>query len=109
MTTGLRALQQIRTLIPERLVDEEFSISVDQTAFALAIESLVSHPLREENIPAIRAFGQSHFYSSRWTVSGEPVRLLDDYLTFEYGPYWDYPTALHALDDLHHPSTKSYE
>ncbi len=70
LNVALQALQQIRTLIPERLSDQEFSIN-------------------------------SQFYYTHWTISGEPVRILDWYQEFEYGPYWFYPSALQHLYDLH--------
>jgi hypothetical protein len=53
--------------------------------------------------------GSSHFYYSRWTLSGESVRILDFYQEFEYGPYWLYPTAMEKLWDLHHPKTPDNE
>jgi len=96
-----RALQQIRTLIPERLSVEEFSIIVDQKAFAEALGA-TSHPKREPAIPSGEEVGCSHFYLTRWTISGESVRILDFYQEFEYGPYWRYPTAIQRLYDMHH-------
>jgi hypothetical protein len=102
LNIGLRALQQIRTLVPEREVDEEFSILVDKEAFRKALKEH-SHPLRESGIPACKAIGDSHYYYSRWTISGESVRILDFYQEFEYGPYWLYPTAINRLYDMHHP------
>ena len=104
LNVGLRALQQIRTLIPERLVDEEFSIIVDQKAFAEDLKTR-SHPMKEKGIPAAKSIGCSHFYYSRWTVVGEPIRILDLYQEFEYGPYWLYPTAVQRLYDMHHSQT----
>lgn len=104
LNVGLRALQQIRTLIPERLSDEEFSIIVDRKAFAESLKSY-SHPLKEPGIPSAIATGCSHFYYSHWTISGEPVRILDFYQEFEYGPYWLYPTSVQRLYDMHHLET----
>jgi hypothetical protein len=105
LNIGLRALQQIRTLIPERVSDEEFSILVDREAFRKSLAKL-TYPLKESGIPAYRSIGPSHFYYSRWTISGEPVRILDFYQEFEYGPYWLYPTAMNRLYDMHHPGGK---
>jgi len=102
LAVGLRALQQIRTLIPERLSDEEFSILVDRNAFSGPIEKLASNALKEPGIPSSRMLNASHFYYLRWTISGEPVRILDAYQDFEYGPYWRYPTSVHCLYDMHH-------
>lgn len=106
LNTGLRALQQIRTLIPERLSDEEFSIIVDQKAFSDSLKAH-NHPMKEMGIPSAKAVGCSRFYYSRWTISGEPIRILDFYQEFEYGPYWLYPTAVHRLYDMHHESNTS--
>lgn len=107
MTIGLRALQQIRTLIPERLSDEEFTISVDRKAFIEPLNALATHSLKESAIPSAKMLGHSHFYYSHWTISGEPVRILDFYQEFEYGPYWLYPTAMERLRDMHHLTPKS--
>jgi hypothetical protein len=104
LNVGLRALQQIRTLIPERLSDEEFSILVDHKAFAEQLKSY-SNPMKEEGIPSAKLMGFSHFYYLHWTISGEPIRIGDVYQEFEYGPYWLYPTAIHRLYDMHHPTT----
>jgi hypothetical protein len=104
LNVGLRAMQQLRTLIPERLSDEEFSIIVDQKAFAERHKTY-SNSMKEEGIPAAKAIGCSHFYYSHWTIAGEPVRILDYYQEFEYGPYWLYPTAVQRLYDMHHTTT----
>jgi hypothetical protein len=101
LNVGLRALQQIRTLIPERLVDEEFSIIVDKKAFGEAFKAMDAHTLSEPKFSAIKAVGCSRFYYTHWTISGEPVRILDLYQEFEYGPYWLYPTAVQRLYDMH--------
>ena len=97
LTIGLRSLQQIRTLIPERLSEEKFSISVDQKGFMQALDASPVNSLNDPYLPPMRAFGLSRFYYSHWTLSGEPIRILDGYLEFELGPYWIYPTALHQL------------
>src|ERR1700689_3676905 len=56
LNVGLRALQQIRTLIPERLSDDEFSIIIDQKAFAQELKKN-SHPMRAEGIPSAKSIG----------------------------------------------------
>ena len=95
---GLRALQQIRSLIPERLSVEEFSIVVDQKGFDEVLNRFGG------SFPAeayLQKTCSSRFFYSQWTFSGEPIRILDSYEEFEYGPYWLYPTALHRLEDMY--------
>lgn len=106
LNMGLRALQQLRTLIPERLVNEEFAIIVDRNAFNEALRS-VSHPMEQPGVPSIKTICCSNYYYSRVLLSGEPIRILDFYQEFEYGPYWRYPTSMHRLFDMHHANTPS--
>ncbi len=94
---GLYSLQQIRTLVPERLSEEIFSIKVDHEAFAKAFAQEKEHSAKQSNIASLRTLGASHYYYARMVFSGEPIRILDAYQEFEYGPYWLYPTALHRL------------
>jgi hypothetical protein len=100
LSQGLRALQQIRSLIPERFFEEEFQISVDEKAFKKPLNELSSHKFREKGTPFICMLGKSNRYLLRWTMSGEPVRISDSYLEFEYGPFWKYPTALERLEQM---------
>ena len=96
LTVGLQALQQIRVLIPERLSVEEFSILVDQKGME---SSLDGKHLSASDLVTL-GVGVSKSYYLRWTITGEPVRILDSYLEFEYGPYWLYPTAMERLQEL---------
>ncbi len=105
LKVGLRALQQIRTLIPERLSEEEFSILVEWTAFQEPLEQLAANALKAPGIPSAKELGCSRFYYSHWTLSGEPIRILDSYQEFEYGPYWLYPTAMERLWEIDYPTT----
>lgn len=95
LNVALRSLQQIRTLIPERLSVEEFSVRVDRKAF----EEKALQP-KEGVMLSRNEIGRSHLYYSRWVISGEPIRILDSYQEFEYGPYWRYPTALEKLSSM---------
>lgn len=97
---GLRALQQIRSLIPERFVEEEFDIIVDKKGFEKPLSDLCCHKHREMNIASTCILGDSSSYLLRWTLSGESVRILDSYEEFEYGPFWKYPTALQRLEEM---------
>jgi hypothetical protein len=108
INTALRALQQIRTLIPERLQEQEFSIVIDRKAFKQSMKKLSENPLRESSVPALIGIGCSQYYLLRWTVSGEAVRILDLYQEFEYGPFWNYPSALDTLYDYHHEHVGSW-
>lgn len=100
LNQGLRALQQIRSLIPERFSEQEFDILVDVEGFQKPIDALCSHKFRETAIPSTCILGSSNNYLLRWTLSGEAVRILDSYQEFEYGPFWKYPTALEKLEDM---------
>ena len=106
LAIGLRGLQQIRTLVPERLSDQEFAILVDRQAFTEPLNKLSSHPFKESVIPCAREVGCSQFYYLHWTISGEPIRVLDFYQEFEYGPYWLYPTSMERLWEMHHSNLK---
>ena len=97
---GLYSLQQIRTLVPERLSEEVFSIRVDRDAFEKAFAKRPSHSMQQPGIASMPGIGTSHFYYSRMIFSGEPMRILDAYQEFEYVPYWMYPTALNKLYDM---------
>lgn len=105
LNVGLRALQQIRTLVPERLAVEEFSIMIDRKSISEAL-SQEAHQHKNLEVPAMHETGSSQLYYSRWVVSGEPIRILDFYQEFEYGPYWLYPAAMEKLWDMHHPRTQ---
>lgn len=97
---GLRALQQIRSLIPERFVEEEFDIIVDKAGFEKPLCDLCSHKNRDMNIASTCITGDSGHYLLRWTVSGESVRILDSYEEFQFGPFWKYPTAMEHLEEM---------
>ncbi len=100
LNQSLRALQQIRTLIPERFSEEEFNILVDEEGFKKPLHELCSHKFRDTKIPSVCLLGSSNYYLLRWTMSGEAVRILDSYQEFEEGPFWKYPTALESLESL---------
>ncbi|MBI3901273.1 MAG: hypothetical protein HY324_03870 [Chlamydiia bacterium] len=104
LSIGLQALQQMRVLIPERLSVQEFSVHVDQRSL---IDSLVRIQPPSVNDLILRGIGASRYYYLRWTISGNPVRILDSYLEFEQGPYWLYPTAMQKLWEMEHPTKKT--
>jgi len=102
LNVGLRALRQMRDYFPERLSEEEFAIVIDRKAFDEALEKYCA------SFPSV-AYSQnscdSRYFFSRWTYSGEAVRILDTYEESEYGPYWLYPTSMHRLEDMYPVST----
>lgn len=75
---ALFSLQQLRTVIPERLWEQEFSILVKDPSLAL--------PSRD------------YFLFS--TMSGEPIRILDSYEEFEEGVFWDTPRLRGQLQEM---------
>lgn len=98
--TELRALQQMRTLIPERLWEQEFSIRIDRTGMKREVEKLSDHRLRSQNFPAVSSVGHSVSYFDRRTISGEEIRILDTYEEFLHSPYWQTPRLLERLRKL---------
>ncbi len=93
----LDALQQLRSLIPERVWFQEFSILVDTEGFEDQAKKLMDHPRRDEAIEPSYAIAQSTGYFLFSTMSGESVRLLDRYQQFEQSPFWRTPEAMDRL------------
>ena len=94
---GWRSLQQLRTLIPERMWQEEFSVTVDKKAFQKAFEKWKRKtPLKS----SCQRFSVSKDYYVRSTFSGENIRILDRYQEFLATPFWDYPDAMLKLKEL---------
>jgi hypothetical protein len=100
LNQGLRALQQIRNLIPERFSEEEFDILVDEKGLQKSLSELCCHHQKRTEVLPNCMLGSSSYYLSRWTLSGEPVRILDSYFEFQYGPFWKYPAALEHLEEM---------
>jgi hemolysin activation/secretion protein len=69
---GWESLQQLRTLIPERVWEQDFVIQVQN----------------KECSPDL------YGYFLRSTFAGENVRLLDRYQEFQTSPFWDTPPML---------------
>ena len=88
-TKALDSLQQLGSLMPERLWFQEFSICVDTQDFASYVEKIRKQKRREE---AIFVFAGSKDYLLRTTMSGENIRMLDLYQEFEESPFWVFPT-----------------
>lgn len=94
---GWRSLQQLRTLIPERMWQEEFSVKVDKKAFQKAFEKWKKKkPVKSTCV----RFSPSKDFYVRSTFSGENIRMLDRYQEFLATPFWDYPDAMQKLKEL---------
>ena len=94
---SLDAQQELRTIIPERLWDQEFAWLIDGPAFEKATAIRQTHRRRDRSIPPLTAIGASEFYILRATVSGEAIRLPDRYMEFLDSPYWKTPEAEYSL------------
>jgi len=75
---GWESLQQLRTLIPERVWEQDFSIRIH----------------RADCTP------EEYDYLLRSTMFGENVRLLDHYQQFQTSPFWNNPPMLDAQEKL---------
>ena len=96
----LDALQQLRTLIPERVWFQEFSIFVDSDAFEVQANVLIDNQKRASIVEPSYGFGQSKDYFLLSTMSGENVRLLDLYQQFEQSPFWKVPDMMDDLNSM---------
>ncbi|MDE3045429.1 MAG: filamentous hemagglutinin N-terminal domain-containing protein [Verrucomicrobiota bacterium] len=94
---SLDAQQQLRTLIPERLWDQEFAVLVDVCAFEKSTVLRQTHRRRDRTIPSFTSIGESEYYLLRSTTSGELIRMGDRYLEFLDSPYWKTPEAEYLL------------
>lgn len=94
---SLDAQQELRTIIPERLWDQEFAWLIDGPAFEKATAIRQTHRRRDRSIPSLTAIGTSEFYILRSTTSGEAIRLPDRTMEFLDSPYWKTPEAEYSL------------
>lgn len=94
---NLKALQQIRSLVPERIWYEEFSILVDRVGFRKILCDHKSHKRGGGPVFGI-ACPQGYFIQS--TFSGENVRILDLYQQFQFSPFWKTPPMRGKLESL---------
>ncbi len=93
----LNAMQQLRTLMPERLWIQEFSIRVDRKAFKDHIAKMMERRERERVADYGYALARSRDYLLRSTMSGENIRIHDFYQEFEESPFWRTPDAMNRL------------
>ena len=95
---ALISLQALRTEMPERLWIQEFSILVDHKAFEEHLDILMNHQRREKTIQSRYAIARSKEYLLRATMSGENIRITDQYEEFIESPFWRTP---YLMDQLH--------
>lgn len=98
----LDALQQLRTLIPDRLWEEEFAMLVDAEGFQEMAPELAKHPRVYASQRSVTGIGSSEYYFMHAAMTGEPIRLDDRYLEFLDSPYWKTPEAIYRLYYLQH-------
>ncbi|MBX7066322.1 MAG: hypothetical protein K1X28_03740 [Parachlamydiales bacterium] len=96
----LYSLQQLRTVIPERLWEQEFSILIDYKAFQDAAMKMMEHQKREKTIQSRFAIAESRDYFLFSTMSGETIRISDEYQEFEEGVFWRTPDVNDQLEWL---------
>jgi hypothetical protein len=97
---GWESLQQLRTLIPERVWEQEFAVKVRKKAFRKAMDKWSSKTKKDSIGPVCMNVGSTHDYFLRSTFSGENVRLLDRYQEFQTSPFWNNPDMMDDLKSL---------
>lgn len=97
---ALFGLQQLRTVIPERQWEQEFSILVDAESYEKQAKKMMSRRTGDEFVPAAIAIAKSHDYFLNATMSGETIRILDWYTEFEEGVFWRTPKMMDRLKRL---------
>jgi hypothetical protein len=90
-------MQQLRSLIPERIWEQDFQIQIDRKAFE---DSLIRLDRKRGDLFSCIAIGKSSRYFLKSTLSGDSVRLLDRYQEFQWSPFWKNPPMLQQLSLL---------
>jgi hypothetical protein len=98
---SLDAMQQLRSLIPERNYEEMFNIHVHAHEFDLALEKQIKQSNTTVSIGPV----QGYFLFA--TTSGETIRILDLYEQFQFSPYWHIPELLEELRDVEKMGTET--
>lgn len=99
MTNAALAMQQIQSLIPEKIWEQEFSLLLPEEAYQKVLPKWMEKHAKEIFDTPCSTIGQSGFYLVRSTMSGEPVRLLDRFQEFQYSPFWTTPENVSILDE----------
>jgi filamentous hemagglutinin family protein len=102
----LDGLQELRSLIPERLWYQEFAWLIDVPGFQMAASNLANHQRSFAGSRAAISVGTPEYYLLHATISGEPIRIMDRYLEFLDSPYWKNPDMLRYLYYLQHNFSK---
>ncbi len=103
---GLEAMQQLATLMPERLWLQEFSILVKRSAFKEPLKALMRHRWKDKSIQPAIALGRSKEYFLRTTMAGNNIRITDLYQEFEQSPFWRNPRMMYKLRTLKNEAMK---
>jgi filamentous hemagglutinin family protein len=98
----LDSLQQLRSLIPERLWYQEFAWLIDVPGFQVAASELATRRKSFAGSKAAISIGVPEYYFMHATISGESIRIMDRYLEFLDSPYWKNPDTLRYLYYLQH-------
>jgi filamentous hemagglutinin family protein len=102
----LDSLQELRSLIPERLWYQEFAWLTDVPGFQMVASELANYRKSFAGSRAAISIGQPKYYFLHATISGEPIRIMDRYLEFLDSPYWKNPDSLRRLYYLQHNYSK---
>lgn len=98
----LYGLQQLRTVIPERLWSQEFALLVDKEAFQKAADDECKSTFWDCAHKPTMGVGSSGYYFLYAATTGETIRLDDRYLQFLNSPYWNTPERVRKLYYLQH-------
>lgn len=97
---GLDAMQQLRTLMPERLWVQEFSILVKRKAFQDHLTKLMNRRWTDPSIKPSYVLAQADYYFLKSTMSGEFAQITDIYQEFEESPFWKNPLMVASLKQM---------
>jgi hypothetical protein len=93
----LYGLQELRTVIPERLWQEEFALLVDTKAFEEATCQTKESSIWDSKYEPSIGICPSEYYFLYAATTGETIRLDDRYLQFLNSPYWNAPEVVRQL------------
>jgi hypothetical protein len=97
---GWQSLQQVRSLIPERIWKQEFDVLVDREAFQKAMPAWTKHERQDGAHQCRTALADSKRYILRSVFTGEYARIDDWYSEFEFSPFWRNPPRICELRGL---------
>lgn len=100
MTNAALSMQQLQSLIPERIWEQDFAVIVHAEAYQKVLPKWMEKHSKDLFDTPCSVLGESRFYFVRNTLSGDGVRILDRFEDFQYSPFWKLPEKMHALDEL---------